>query len=110
MRKVDILVLAATLAVVLPGPNAAAGNDIQGRVVSIVLTNDCPAEGTCAANVGLTARDGRVMTFHVRPDTEIASDGKLITLSQLRLGDQVGIPAYDAITTEMRTAKPALFD
>jgi len=110
MGKINMLGLAAALALVLPVPYAAAAQEIQGQVVSMARTKDCPAEGACAADVGLRTTSGKVMRFHLRPDTEITRGGKLIPLSQLSLGDTVAVPAYDAITTEMRTVKPVLFD
>ena len=110
MAKLSMLYLATAVAALLPGSYAAAAHDIQGRVVSMMVTKDCPAEGVCAANIALMRRDGKLVTFHVRPDTEITRANKLISLSQLNLGDVVSIPAYDQITTEMRSAKPVLVD
>ena len=110
MQKINILALSAALAALLPGSYAAAAHDVQGRVVSMMVTKDCPAEGVCAANVALMRADGKLVTFHVRPDTEIMRGNRLISLSQLGLGDVVSIPAYDQITTDMRSAKPIVFD
>jgi len=107
MEKLKVLSLSFALGLISTGlcASAAQQNEMQGRVVSITLTKDCPAEGVCAANVGLAGRDGRVVTFHVRPDTEIMRAGKAISLAQLGVGDVVGIPQYDRITTEMRTSR-----
>jgi hypothetical protein len=103
--------MSLTLALMLPAPYAGAADEVQGKVVSITLTADCPAENACAANVGLAANDGKIVTFHVRPDTEIMRGGRLILLDQLGVGNAVRIPKYDQITTAMPTAQQIfLFD
>ena len=115
MSKLHILGLATLLTIALPGAYAAAApsRDVHGQVISITLTKDCPAQWACAADVGLstdTGYTGKVVKFHVRPDTEIVRGGHLITLSELSVGDTVAIPTYDRITAQTRTAKPVLFD
>lgn len=128
MDKLKVFSLSLGLGLMSVGFYAGAAQDqIQGKVVSIALTDDCPAQGICSANVGLAVNvgssghklgegmsaeaQGRIATFHVRPDTEMMRDGQAILLPQLAIGDVVAIPKYDKITAEMRTSNPpVLFD
>jgi hypothetical protein len=125
MDKLKVLSLSVGVGLMSVGVYAgAAPQQIQGKVVSIILTDDCPAQGVCSANVGLAVNigssgqrlgesmtaegRGRIVTFHVRPDAEIMRDGQAILLPQLAVGDFVSIPKYDQITTAMPTAQQIL--
>ena len=110
MAKLEAFGLSLALALMLPGPYAGAADEIRGKVVSITLTDDCSPQGECAANIALAADDGKMITFHVRPNaTEILRGSKggerAIHLSQLGIGSIVRIPDYDEVIVKMHRPK-----